>query len=213
VTDKHRNFAAAILAGGRNSRMGGVDKAFLKVGPETVFERSLRVLNQCFEEIVVVSNRPEKYDRFRVRIVSDEFVAAGPLAGIHAALGAVRSPNVFIVACDMPFLRVEPIELLLRHCTDSDAVIPSWDGDIEPLHAVYSVKLRAPIAQALQQGVTAIRDFLPSIRVTYLPESLVRACVGSEEAFRNVNTPEDALRYAVEVRPEGELIDGVGTAK
>ncbi|MBI3786611.1 MAG: molybdenum cofactor guanylyltransferase, partial [Deltaproteobacteria bacterium] len=141
------------------------------------------------------------------------FVAAGPLAWIHAALGATHHAHAFVVACDMPFLRIEPIALLLRYVGDADAVIPWWEGDIEPLHAVYKTSLRPRIARALEQGVTAIRDLLPLLRVSYVPESLMRSCAGAEEAFRNVNTPEDAFRFSIQVNPEGDLIDGVRPAK
>src|SRR5512135_1170874 len=105
--------AGVILAGGRNRRMGGNDKALLTVEGQTVFARTLTVLRACFPQVLVVSNRPEKYTSFDVQVTSDEFVGQGPLAGIHAALGLVRSPYVFVVACDMPFLRPEPIAFLV----------------------------------------------------------------------------------------------------
>lgn len=168
-----------------------------------MFERTVRILRQCFSEIIVATNSPEKYDGFHVKIATDEFRTKGPLAGMHAAFGVTRCSHAFVVACDMPFLHPEPIAMLLRYVDDSDAVIPWWDGDIEPLHAVYATSLRGPIELALANGTSAIRDFLPTIRVTYLPESLMRGVPGADEAFRNVNTPQDAERYAVEIEGKG----------
>jgi len=60
--------AGIILAGGQNSRMGGADKAFLVVDGQTVFQRTLNLLRRCFPEVVVVSNRPEKYAGFDVPV-------------------------------------------------------------------------------------------------------------------------------------------------
>ncbi len=192
---------ALILAGGKNSRMGGHDKAFLRIGGEAVVERSLALLRRCFPEVVVVSNHPDKYAAFAVTVASDEFYAAGPLAGIHAGLKFLRSPYAFVVACDMPFLRIEPIRYLVAAIRDQDAIVPRWDNDIEPLHAIYATALRPRIAAALSSGTHAIRDFLPTIHVEYIAEAELRAVAGAEESFRNVNTPEEAARFAIAPSP------------
>jgi molybdopterin-guanine dinucleotide biosynthesis protein A len=191
--------AGVILAGGQNRRMGGADKAFLTVNGQTVFERTLGVLRGCFSQVVLVSNTPQKYASFDVQVTSDEFIGRGPLAGIHAALGVVELPYAFVVACDMPFLRVEPIAFLVQRVVQQDAIVPWWDGDIEPLHAVYASRLREDMGQALRRGGHAIRDFLPSIAVDYIPEEIMRQAEGADESFRNVNTPEDAARFSVQV--------------
>jgi molybdopterin-guanine dinucleotide biosynthesis protein A len=190
--------AGVILAGGRNSRMGGADKAFLTVNGETVFARTLHLFRRCFPQVVVVSNRPEKYKRFAVQVTTDEFPGCGPLAGIHAALGLVHLPYVFVAACDMPFLRVEPIAFLTAQLHGQDAVIAYWDGDIEPLHALYATSLRTRMGDALRHGVSAIRDFLPQVQVQYIPEAVMQSVAGADESFRNINTPEEAARFAVE---------------
>src|SRR5262245_10619683 len=118
MTEQHRSWlsdriAGVILAGGKNSRMGGRDKAFLRVNGETVFARTLALLRACFPQVVVVSNAPEKYRGYAVEVTGDELPGLGPLGGVHAALGRVSLPYAFVTACDMPFLRPEPIEFLV----------------------------------------------------------------------------------------------------
>jgi molybdopterin-guanine dinucleotide biosynthesis protein A len=189
--------AGIVLAGGRNTRMGGADKAFLTVGGKTVFERTVETLAVCFSQLVVVSNAPEKYACFDVQVVEDEFPRQGPLAGIHAGLGRIDLPYAFVVACDMPFLQPAPIQFLISRLTSQDAVIPEWDGDIEPLHGIYGAHLRPLIGDALRAGTRAIRDFLPTLRVEFVPEDVMRRVQGAEESFRNVNTPEEAARFDV----------------
>ena len=193
--------AGVILAGGQNKRMGGADKAFLTVAGQTVFERTLWLLRRCFPQVVVVSNSPEKYSAFDVQVTRDEYPGQGPLAGLHAGLGMLRLPYAFVVACDMPFLRAEPIAFLVRRVGSAEAVIPCWDADIEPLHAIYATSLRQRMGEALHRGVRAIRDFLPLIRADYVPEPVMRSVHGAEESFRNVNTPEEAARFAVQLEP------------
>jgi len=188
-----------ILAGGKNSRMGGRDKAFLRVEGETIFARTLGVLRGCFPEVLVVSNSPEKYGGFPVEVTRDELEGFGPLGGLHAALGRIRTPYAFVTACDMPFLSVEPIRFLVDRIADQDAIVPCWDGDIEPLHALYARRLREPIARAIAGGVTALRGFLPAARVEYVAQGLMEGVARAEESFRNVNTPEEARRYSVQL--------------
>src|SRR4051812_18460289 len=93
-----RRVAGIILAGGKNSRMGGVDKAFLRVGRRPIVERTLELFGSVFGEVVVVTNRPEKYSGFGVEVAIDEFSDGGPLAGIHSGLGRITSPYAFVVA-------------------------------------------------------------------------------------------------------------------
>lgn len=194
----HRpDVAGIVLAGGQNTRMGGTDKAFLTVGGRTVFERTVETLAECCSQLVVVSNAPQKYACFDVEVVEDEFPRQGPLAGIHAGLGRTDLPYAFVVACDMPFLHPGPIRFLVSRLSSQDAIIPRWDGDIEPLHGIYGAHLRPLIGDALQAGTRAIRDLLPKLRVEFVPEGVMRRVPGAEESFRNVNTPEDAARFDV----------------
>lgn len=179
--------------------MGGSDKAFLIVEGQTFFQRTFHLMRRCFPQVIVVSNQPEKYAGFGVEVAVDEFIGRGPLAGIHAGLGLVRVPHAFVVACDMPFLRADPIEFLVRRIGNQDAIIPCWEGDIEPLHAIYATRLRDKMAVALRGGASAIREFLPQVDVDYVAETVLQDVPGAEESFRNVNTPEDAARFAIQL--------------
>jgi molybdopterin-guanine dinucleotide biosynthesis protein A len=191
------DIGAIILAGGKNSRMGGEDKAFLLVDGQYVFDRTLGLLQRCFPQVVVVSNAPEKYRDYSIAVTADEVPGLGPLGGIYAGLGLIEHPFAFVVACDMPFLRVEPIAFLVRRLHGQAAVIPRWEGDIEPLHALYATRLRTPMGRAIARGARAIREFLPEITVDYVPESELQRVPGAAESFRNVNTPEEAARFAL----------------
>lgn len=200
--------AGVILAGGRNSRMGGIDKAFLRVGGETIFSRTLGVLRRCFTDVVVVSNAPQKYAGYGVEVTSDELLGLGPLGGLHAALGRVRADYAFVTACDMPYLREEPIRYLVSRLRDQDAIVPHWDGDIEPLHALYAARLRARIGEAAARGARALRDVLPELDVEYVSQAAMAQVAGAEESFRNVNTPEEAARFAVQLGDSPEAARG-----
>src|SRR5262249_19364329 len=126
-----------------------------------------------------------------VETVTDAFPGCGPLAGIHAAMRAACHPHVFVAACDMPGLDADVIRFLLARIGDPDAIVPRWERDIEPLHAVYAVRLLPRIEEALRPGRYAMREFLPRVRVDYVAEEELRRIHGTARSMLNVNTPEE----------------------
>ena len=180
-----------VLAGGRASRMGGRDKAFAAVGGEPIAVRTVRLFRTLFPQVVVATNRPERFHALDVETVADVYPGCGPLSGIHAAMRVACFPYVFVAACDMPGLDADVIRFLLGRMGDADAVVPRWDGDIEPLHALYAVRLLPLVEEAIRGGRHALREFLPRIRVDYVAENELRRIGGSAQSMLNVNTPEE----------------------
>jgi len=183
--------SGVVLAGGRASRMGGRNKAFAAVGGEPIVARTLRVFDELFDQVIIATNDPDPFRGFGVEVVRDRHPGAGPLAGLQAAMEQSRNPHVFVAACDMPGLDPRVIRFLLRRIGSADAVVPHWDGDVEPLHAVYAIRTLPIITACLERGSCAMRDFLPLIEVDHLTEDELRALDGTADSFRNVNTPED----------------------
>jgi molybdenum cofactor guanylyltransferase len=180
-----------LLAGGRASRMGGRDKAFAAVGGEPIAVRTLRIFRDLFPQVLVATNRPERFRPLDVETVADVFPGCGPLAGVHAAMQRAAHPHVFVAACDMPGLDADVIRFLLDRIGDADAVVPRWDHDIEPLHAVYAVRLLPLVEETLRAGRHAMREFLPRVRVDYVAEDELKRIRGTARSMLNVNTPEE----------------------
>jgi molybdopterin-guanine dinucleotide biosynthesis protein A len=183
--------AGVIVAGGRASRMGGRDKAFAAVNGEPIAVRTVRLFRSLFPQVLVATNRPERFHGLGAETVTDVFAGCGPLAGIHAALGACRYPHAFVAACDMPHLDREVIRFLVDRIGAADAVVPCWGNDVEPLHAVYAVRALPLIDAQLRAGRHALRDFLAAARVDYVPEAELSAVRGAARSLTNVNTPEE----------------------
>ena len=180
-----------ILAGGRAVRMGGRDKAFAAIDGEPIAVRTVRLFHRLFPQVIVGTNRPERFRGLDVQTVPDRYPDCGPLAGIHAAMLESRNPWLFVVACDMPGLDPDVIAWLLDRPRTGDAVVPRWDDDVEPLHALYSVDALPVVERCLATGRHAMREFLPAIRVDYVDEHELRALRGAARSLLNVNTPED----------------------
>jgi molybdopterin-guanine dinucleotide biosynthesis protein A len=180
-----------LLAGGRASRMGGRDKAFAAVDGEAIAVRTVRLFRTLFPQVIVATNRPERYRALDVETVGDTFADCGPLAGIHAAMQRAVHPWIFVAACDMPGLDADVIRFLLARIGDVDAVVPRWERDIEPLHAIYAVRLLPQVEDALRGGRHALREFLPRVRVDYVAEEEIGRIRGTARSMLNVNTPEE----------------------
>jgi molybdopterin-guanine dinucleotide biosynthesis protein A len=191
MTTARAPVAGVIVAGGRASRMGGRDKAFAAVGGEPIAVRTIRLFRDLFPQVLVATNRPARYRGLGVETAADHFPGCGPLAGIHAALLASRHPHVFVVACDMPRLDPDVIRFLVGRIGEAEAVVPRWEGDVEPLHAVYAVRCLPAIETSLRAGRHALRDVLPLLRVDYVSEAELRGVRGAAESLINVNTPEE----------------------
>jgi len=80
--------AAAIIAGGAATRLGGLSKSSLVVDGRSIAERLLEALRATFGRVLVVANDPAPWSGLGVEVTADLRPGAGPLAGVHAALAA-----------------------------------------------------------------------------------------------------------------------------
>src|SRR5260370_28186920 len=102
-----------VLAGGRGSRMGSVDKGLQLLHGKPMVQWVIgRFAPQVNEIILNANQNVARYEAFGHRVVSDEVSGfAGPLAGLHAGLKAAMHPLGPPAPCDSPFL---PGELAKR---------------------------------------------------------------------------------------------------
>lgn len=178
-----------ILAGGKNSRMGK-NKAFLRVGNQRIIDRTVAQLQQCCNQIVIVSNEPEKYTYLGVEVVTDIIPGLGPLSGMHAGLQAADNEYSLVTACDMPFMDPQIGKKLLDEAEGYDVVVPRIGDHLEPLFAVYARTCVEPIEECLRNSVSKIIAFYPRVKVKYVDGSAYQG-IKLNRVFMNVNTPEE----------------------
>jgi molybdopterin-guanine dinucleotide biosynthesis protein A len=186
----------AIIAGGQGRRLSGVPKGLLEVAGRTVLERLL-ALAPGFGDVLLVANAPAPYARFGLRTVADAVPGKGAPGGVHAALGAARTPWVVAVACDMPFVSPEALRVLLGAREGAvEAVCFEVAGRLEPLLAAYRTALAPAWGEALGED-PSLRQLLARFRSRLLPEAALRAVDPALRSLVNVNTPEDLARHGV----------------
>lgn len=88
--------SAIILAGGKSTRMG-FDKQLLKIDERRLMDSLIHKLHKDFEEIIIVTNRPDLYIGLSHIITTDILKDKGPLGGIHAGLKKSSSQYAFVV--------------------------------------------------------------------------------------------------------------------
>jgi molybdopterin-guanine dinucleotide biosynthesis protein A len=187
--------AAAIIAGGAGTRLGGAAKSALPVGGRPISVRQLEVLRAAFARVVVVANDPAPWAGLDVEVTPDLHRGAGPLAGIHAALVATAGlTGVVCVAGDMPFVALPLLELLRDHAPEADAVVPRVGGHAEPLLARYGRRCLPIIEAQLATGARAVHTVFDAVATTWLDEAVLRGFDPGLRSFTNVNTTEDLRR-------------------
>ena len=174
--------------------MGGLPKALMDVGGRRIIERVADVLRQVTDELLLVTNTPERYAWMGYPMVPDVFPDAGSLGGIYSGLKAAPGEAAFVVACDMPFLSPAVCRLVTSRAAEADVVVPRVGPHYETLHACYGRACLGPMERRIAAGQLKITGFFPDVRVLEIPEAEVARLADPERVFMNVNTPEDLER-------------------
>src|SRR5207247_8273774 len=121
---------------GRSSRMGQ-DKAFIKLDDAYLIEYPIRVLRQLTNDVRIIGD-PNKYAFLGLPVTADCGESKGPLTGIYTALRTSSTLSNLVLACDMPLMRLEFLQLLLKKAPLADVVAMIFDdGILSPLCSIY----------------------------------------------------------------------------
>ena len=182
-----------ILAGGKGSRMGGVDKGLQNF-------RSKRLVDHVYERLApqvggIIINANQNHDEYRtfgVRVVSDAIGGfAGPLAGLHAGLSVSKRPFLVSVPCDSPFLPADLVERLFARIDASGAELAVAKTGEQP-HPVFSLVRRGVLdhlTEFLKGGGRKIDAWYATLNVVEVPFD------DEAEGFSNINTLEELASY------------------
>ncbi len=186
------HLAAAILAGGRATRLGDVDKGGLVLGGTSIVQRQIRLLRPLAERLVIVANDRRRYADLGVPVIRDLVADKGPLGGLYTALAHAATEHVLVVACDLPFLTASFLGRLAAEARQADeAVVPRSADGWQPLCAVYARRLAEPARRQIEAGRLKIVDFLASMRVREIGPDAIAEDDPDGLLFFNVNSPAD----------------------
>jgi molybdopterin-guanine dinucleotide biosynthesis protein A len=187
-----------VLAGGRSTRFGR-EKSLELVEGKRMICRAIDSICGAVDE-VIISVRDERQRDLLVpfvgsyRFVFDQVEGIGPIAGLSSAFKEAKGDYAVVVACDMPYVSIDAIELLFRRAEGHDAAVPRHDnGLVEPLHAVYRrASMIDAIAASRDAGESRISSPLHRLKdVVYVPVEEIKRVSPGRDTFMNVNRAVD----------------------
>lgn len=182
-----------ILAGGRGSRMGSVDKGLQPFRGRPMVAHVLTRFQLQVDEVLVNANRnSEDYAAFGYRVIADAVDGfAGPLAGLHAGMTHASHPLVATVPCDSPFL---PLDLVARLAAamqkeNADLAVAKTFDQPHPVFCLVRTNLAPHLHAFLESGQRKIDKWYATLSVVEVAFDEVEA------AFSNINTVEELQSF------------------
>lgn len=184
-----------ILAGGKASRMGGQDKGLLELKGKPLWQHVAHALRPQVDKLIVSANRNlEVYRASGLPVIQDCIADyPGPLAGMLSVMQQSDSDWFLFSPCDTPFIPDNLAERLISASENASAI---WvhDGERDhPTIALIHRKIVPELQHYIDQGERRVMVFLKSLGGCSVDFS------DSQQAFSNVNTPEDLARWEEKV--------------
>jgi glutamate dehydrogenase (NADP+)/cyclic pyranopterin phosphate synthase/molybdopterin-guanine dinucleotide biosynthesis protein A len=175
-----------VLVGGKSRRMGR-PKQLVDLGGGTMVEHVVGALSEAVDTVVLIGSGPLPSTVDRLGRVADAEGCCGPMAGLLGALRSRRDAAWILAPCDLPLLGPGAVEWLVDARRDGAvAVMPSINGFVEPLLALYEPTALGLIEEAVGIGEYALHRLAadPRVATAEPPRSL-------ERCWFNANTPQE----------------------
>lgn len=194
MTEKERtaignDVTGLVMAGGRATRMGGIDKGLVLFEGRPLAEHVARRLNpQCRTLLVSANRHLPDYRALGLIPVPDRIPGfEGPLAGWEAACAVAKTKYVVSVPCDSPRVPTDLVAKLsaaLAAHPEARAAAPIVNGKKEPVFALFETSLGKELEKALASGEHRVGMWLESIGCVWVPFE-------DPAPFANFNTLEE----------------------
>lgn len=191
---------AIILAGGKSSRMG-FDKQEIRIGGKLIVDHIAEKLRKCFDEIIIVTNRPDLYKGNYI-VAQDIHTGKGPLAGIYKGLELSKSQAAFVTACDMPVVNLDYLNYLKdmyeKH-PHVQGLVTFNKGYPESMNAIYKKELldlsKEILESELKSNRISPRSLIEMSNFLFIDIKDMEEILGDDDIFFNINSQEDLEKY------------------
>jgi molybdopterin-guanine dinucleotide biosynthesis protein A len=189
----------------------GRDKAWLPFGPETLLQRTLRVVAReaPLARVAVVAAEGQSLPPLPegVRLIRDRAPHAGPLAAFVRGWEALGDDVdlAYVTGCDAPLLLPGWIAALFAAADDAEAALPIEEGRIHVLSGVYRASARRAAEQLLAAGERSLRELASRLACRRIEAATLRGVDPELRSLLNVNRPAD---YAAALRLAGAPAPG-----
>jgi molybdopterin-guanine dinucleotide biosynthesis protein A len=187
-----KDITGLILAGGRGSRMGGVDKGLQNHDGVPLAMHALMRLSPQVGEIIINANRNlGAYESMGVPVWPDSLSDyAGPLAGFLTGLERCETPYLVTVPCDSPLFPSDLVTRLARALVEHGAEVAMAatleDGamQVQPVFCLMRSDVLESLVRFTQSGQRKIDKWTATLHC-------VEVAFDDAQAFVNVNTPDE----------------------
>ena len=181
-----------VLAGGRGSRMGGVDKGLQNHrGMPLALHALLRLQAQTGATLLNANRNLGAYESFGAPVWPDPIENfAGPLAGFLAGLEHCETPYLVTVPCDTPDFPLDLVERLAANLDARGADIAyatTLEEGNEQSHPVFCL-IKSGLSESL---VAFIHEGGRKIDAWFAQHHAVGVRFVDPSAFFNANTPAE----------------------
>lgn len=190
------NITGLILAGGRGTRMGTVDKGLqLFRSAPMAWHVMMRLSPQVGYLMINANQNLAPYESFGAPVWPDEIQGyAGPLAGLHTGLVHCETEYLATSPCDSPFLPVDLVARLAAGLEEKNAdlaVAVTGEGASRQPHPVFCLvkaSLLSHLTAYLQSGERKFDKWYSTL-------TTAEVHFDNEDAFRNINTMDDLHKF------------------
>jgi len=187
-----QDITGLILAGGRGSRMGGVDKGLQNHrGVPLAMHALMRLAPQVGELMINANRNLGAYESMGVPVWPDSLADyAGPLAGFLTGLEHCETPYLATVPCDSPLFPEDLVARLASALVEADAEIAmaaTFDAGVlqaQPVFCLMKTGVIESLVRFTQSGQRKIDKWTAQHRCIEVP-------FDDAQAFANANTPDE----------------------
>jgi len=184
-----QHITGLVLAGGRGSRMGGVDKGLQNhLGLPMALHALMRLQPQVGATMINANRNLAAYESMGVPVWPDPIADyAGPLAGLLAGLEHCDTPYLVTVPCDSPQFPLDLVARLAQALSAQQAEIAmaatmeAGQLQVQPVFCLLQTSLLESLVAYLHSGQRKIDRWTAQHRC-------VNVVFDEADAFFNANT-------------------------
>jgi molybdopterin molybdotransferase len=187
------SISGLILAGGRGTRMGQVDKGLQPFRGKPMAAHVLERLAPQVAQVAINANQnQDTYAALGVPVWPDDLAGfMGPLAGMEAGMRRCQTEYLLTAPCDSPFLPPDLASKLLAALREQDADLafavtqePGQRPQPHPVFCLVKTALLPILSRYLAEGGRRMDGWYQDLKV-------VEVLFDDADAFRNINTLEE----------------------
>jgi len=215
MQNNNKRLAIVILMGGKSTRFG-IEKGVIDLLGKPLILHQIETISKFDEDIYLIAHSEEQINTYRKQIkfskainfiIDDREIFEEssniykPTLGIYSAFKELHEKGfhkAFLLSCDMPLIKPEAIELVIKESEGYDCCIPRWNnGFLEFFFAIYPVKLGLEKAKSIltKKNYGLVNFIDTSWKINYISvENSLKKVDKNLVSLININGPIDLYK-------------------